>query len=86
MPPWVVREYVPSEAEPVFESAEFADHESAVMYADAVARALATLYGNPRVNPVLKRVNEECWLVNMDYPNRADHNYTSIKVVESSKV
>lgn len=82
MPPWVVVELRPGSREPVFESAEFKDHDSAIMYADVVARALATLYGNPMADPVLIHEDEDSWLINMDYPHHADHNYTTLKVVE----
>lgn len=59
---------------------EFTELDDAVMYAEGIAKAFATLFGDPSANPVIVRESPRRWRVTTDYPYALDH---VIEVVES---
>lgn len=77
--PYIVVENTPGylpETMPI----EFTELDDAVMYAEGVAKAFATLFGDPNASPIITRETPMRWRVSTDYPNALDH---VIEVVDS---
>lgn len=80
---WRVIERESGESVPEGLAVEFTELGDAMMYAAELAKAFATLYGDPNANPVVVLETPTRWRVLTPYMHTRDH---VVEVVEASDV